>query len=115
MRAIDNFFERLEMTTDVTAAAPKAAPDVINVQVRYPAAPKPFIDPRAQASETVGHLKARVLAAFEISETQTPDQQVLFFLYLEDQKLENLQQTLEQLAGRDRVLKLRLVQQIVQG
>lgn len=103
------------MASEQTAAAPHAAPDLINVQVRYPAAPKPFVDPKAQPSETVGQLKARVLKAFEVAETQTPEQQVLYFIYLGDEKLDDLNRTLGDITGKDRVLKLKLVQQIIQG
>ncbi|MBI3894357.1 MAG: hypothetical protein HY313_00350 [Acidobacteria bacterium] len=103
------------MTAEKPAAAPHAAPDLINVQVRYPAAPRPFIDPKAQAAETLGQLKSRVLAAFEVAETQGPEQQVLFFFYHENERLDDLTRTLGQIAGEDRVLKLKLVQQIVQG
>lgn len=87
----------------------------INVHVRYPAASKPFVDPHTQPEEALQSLKARVLVAFELQEIQDGNQTVLYFLYKEDQKLENLSMTVGQLAGEHHELKLRLVQQIVQG
>ncbi len=90
-------------------------PKEINVHVRYVAAPKPFVDPRAKPEETLQSLKSRVLQAFELKEIQDGNQTVLYFLYKEDQKLENLTVTLAQLVGEHHELKLRLVQQIVQG
>jgi len=87
----------------------------INVHVRYLAAPKPFVDSHADPAETVQQLKVRVLGAFELKEIQDANQTVLYFLYKEDQKLENLSVTLGELAGNHHELKLRLVQQIVQG
>lgn len=87
----------------------------INVHVRYLAAPKPFVDPHASPGETLQSLKARVLTAFDLKEIQDSNQTVLYFLYKEDQKLENLTLTLAELLENHHELKLRLVQQIVQG
>lgn len=90
-------------------------PKEINVHVRYPAAPKPYVDPHAKPEETLQSLKSRVLQAFELKEIEDGNQTVLYFLYKEDQKLENLTVTLAQLVGEHHEIKLRLVQQIVQG
>ena len=90
-------------------------PQHLNLHVRYLAAPKPFVDPHAAPSETLQSVKARVLTAFDLKEIQDANQTVLYFLYKEDQKLENLALTLGELAGDHHELKLRLVQQIVQG
>lgn len=87
----------------------------LEVNVRYPAAAKPFVDPKADPQETLASLKARVLDAFHLTEVQDPNQSVLYFLYHEDEKLEDLSQTLGHIAGDRHVLKLKLVQQIIQG
>ncbi len=104
------------MTASIhTPAAGDAAHRHLTVQVRYPAAPRPFVDSHASPTETVGQLKARVLDAFEVSETSGPDGQTLYILYHEDERLDDLARTLGQIAGREHVLKLKLVQQLVQG
>lgn len=90
-------------------------PKKLEVNVRYPAAAKPFIDPKADPQETLASFKARVLDAFQLKETQDQNQSVLYFLYHEDVKLEDLSQTLAHVAGGKHSLKLKLVQQIIQG
>ncbi len=45
----------------------------IRVVVHYIAAAEPFKDAHADRSETVGHLKARVLLAFGLTEGPTPE------------------------------------------
>ena len=87
----------------------------IEVTVRYPAVTHPFVDPKADPADSLGHLKARVLLAFGLEETHGPGGSTLYFLYHGDQKLENLNQTLAEIAGSHHELKLKLVQQIVQG
>ena len=49
----------------------------LHVVVHYPAADEPFKDKDAKRSETVGHLKARVLTAFGLTEGQGPDNTVV--------------------------------------
>ena len=90
-------------------------PKKLEVNVRYPAAAKPFVDPKADPQETLASLKTRVLEAFHLKETQDPNQSVLYFLYYGDVKLEDLSQTLGHIACDEHVLKLKLVQQIIQG
>lgn len=87
----------------------------LEVIVRYPAATKPFVDPKADQQETFASLKARVLEAFGLAEVQDPNQSILYFLYHGDVKLEDLSCTLGQIAGHEHVLRLKLVQQIIQG
>lgn len=88
----------------------------IKVMVHYVAAGEPFKDDHADPSETIGHLKSRVLTAFGLSEGQTPDgNTATFTLYHDKQPLDNMNQTLGDIAGSHKVLQLRLVQQITQG
>ena len=91
------------------------AQKTLNLQVRYVAATKPFVEPHASPDETLQSVKAKVLAAFDLKEIQDGNQTILYFLYKDDKKLENLSITLGQLAEDAHELKLRLVQQIVQG
>lgn len=86
------------------------------VIVHYVAAEEPFKDKAANPTETVGELKARVLAAFGLSEGSTPDgNSATYTLHHHKTVLDNLNQTLEEIAGDQPVLQLQLVQQIVQG
>lgn len=102
-------------TQNQETAANHAAPAHLEVSIRYPAATKPFVDPHASPSETVGALKVRVLAAFEVTETSGPDGQTLFFLYFGDERIDDPSRMLGQIAGDKHSLKLKLVQQLVQG
>jgi hypothetical protein len=88
----------------------------LRVVVHYPAAAGPFKDEDADRDETVGQLKARVLAAFGLSEGTTADGNVVTYtLYQHRTPLENPAQTLRDLAGHQRVLQLKLSQQLIQG
>jgi hypothetical protein len=86
------------------------------VMVHYPPAEEPFKDDEANREETVGRLKERVLQAFGLAEGQTPDGNIVSYtLYEQKTALENMSQTLGELAGTKNVLQLKLSQQITQG
>jgi hypothetical protein len=86
------------------------------VTVHYVAAGEPFRDDHAKRTETVGHLKQRVLVFFGLSENQTPDgNTATYTLYHYKIPLENMNQTLGEVAGEQEVLQLKLSQQITQG
>ena len=92
------------------------AQNTLKVTVHYPPAEEPFKDDDADPSETVGQLKARVLLAFGLEEGQTPDGSTIVYpLYDKKQQLENPAQTLGELSGNQKVLQLKLSQQITQG
>jgi hypothetical protein len=87
----------------------------LRVVVHYAAAEKPYREdaPRTQA---VGELKALVLKAFGLTEGGGPGgTNVVYTLYHEKRALENLAETLGQVAGDREALELKLVQQITQG
>lgn len=87
----------------------------LHVVVHYPAAEEPFKD-GAERSETVGQLKVRALKAFGLTEGQLPDGNIAAYtLYHHKTPLENLNQTLGEIAGEQKVLQLKLSQQITQG
>jgi hypothetical protein len=89
---------------------------LLHVVVHYIGAGEPFKDDHAERSETVGHLKARVLTAFGLVEGPTPDgNTVTFTLYHGKTPLENLAQTLGEVAGDAPVLQLKLARQVIQG
>jgi len=87
----------------------------LEVVVHYVAAERPFKE-HAAPHETVGQLKVRVLAAFGLTEGQTPDgNTVTYTLYHDKTPLENMNEPLSEVARHEHVLQLKLVQQIVQG
>ncbi len=87
----------------------------LQVVVHYMAAGEPFKDD-VDPNETVGQLKARVLAAFGLTEGQNPAGSVATYtLYHDKMPLENMSQTLGSIAGDKKVLQLKLSQQITQG
>lgn len=102
--------------TEVAADAAKGKDKTLHVVVHYVAAEEPYKDKDADRNETVGQLKQRVLTEFGLTEGQTPDGNVTTYtIYHQKTAVENMAQTLEGLAGDDKTLQLRLVQQITQG
>ena len=89
--------------------------ETLHVVVHYPAAKEPFKDDNASRSETVGSLKARVLTAFGLSEGQQGGQNFTYTLYHDKTPLENLNETIGQVAAGQPTLQLKLSQQITQG
>jgi hypothetical protein len=87
----------------------------LRIEVRYVAAEDSFKS-EANSYETVGHLKRRVLVAFDLHEGPTPDgNTVTYTLYHDKKPLDHPNQTLGDLAGHHHELRLNLVQQITQG
>lgn len=87
----------------------------VHVIVHYAAAEKAYRED-APRSQTVGELKTLVLKAFGLSEGTGPGgTNVVYTLYYEKRALENLTETLGQIAGDKEGLELKLVQQITQG
>lgn len=86
--------------------------DDLNVQVKYSASPKPFIANHTPATETVGALLEKVLQAFGLSQGET-----VYNLRFEGNILENLNQTLGQIAQNQHShsLHLTLGHQLVSG
>lgn len=78
----------------------------INVTVTYPAAGKPFQDKNAAPDETLGSLKARVLAYFKLKEGEEGGNQVVYVLFQGKERLEDLSVTLQQVAGNAGALSL---------
>lgn len=88
----------------------------LKVTVHYPPADEPFKDHDADPEETVGHLKARVLLAFGLTEGQLPDGTIATYtLFHGKTLLENMNQTLGDVAGDKKEVQLKLSQQLTQG
>jgi hypothetical protein len=87
----------------------------LQVVVHYMAAEHPFKEDAAP-NETVGQLKKKVLVAFGLTEGQAADGNIVTYTLYHDKKpLDDLSQTLGELAGHHHVLQLKLGQQITQG
>lgn len=90
--------------------------DTININVTYPAAPKPFHDKGSDGSETLLHLKERVLAFFGLTEgADGTGKTTTYVFYRGREALEDLATTIASLAGQAHALSLTLSQQIVLG
>jgi hypothetical protein len=89
--------------------------DALHVTVHYPAAKEPYKESCVCRTETVGILKSRALVAFGLVEGQESGQTFTYTLYHKKRPLENLAETLGQVAGEERYLELKLSQQITQG
>jgi len=88
----------------------------LKVIVHYAAASKPYEQNHASRHETVGTLKTNVLHAFGLKEGQHADGNTYTYtLYHHKTPLENLSETLGQVAGDKHTLELKLSQQVTQG
>lgn len=88
----------------------------LDIVVVYPAARDDLKESGVNRNETLGQLKARVLIAFELTEGKGPDGNITSYVFYHGkEKLENLNQTLGDIAGDKHVLHLKLAQQIVYG
>lgn len=88
----------------------------LNVTVTYVAAKEPFKQKDVTRSETVNTLKAEVLKAFGLVEGPGTDGKTFTYtLFHGKTPLENLNQTLGDVAGDKHELELKLTQQVTQG
>lgn len=88
----------------------------LKVTVHYPAAKKPFEEGDASRSESLATLKKAVLTAFGLTEGQSADGKTYTYtLYHGKTPLENLNESLGQIAGEKHTLELKLSQQVTQG
>ena len=87
----------------------------LEVIVHYPAVKKPFEEKHASRKETLNFLKSAVLKAFGLPEGQVDGKTYTYTLYHHKTPLENLGETLGQLAGHAESLVLKLSQQVIQG
>lgn len=105
------------MDTSIQQGA-KAAPsknDSLVVKVRYLAARQQFVDPKAQANETLAELKPRVLAFFELSEGAVNGGTKIYQFVHGTQVQTDLNVTLGSIGDRNRDLELMLIEQFEQG
>lgn len=87
----------------------------VRVSVHYVAAGQPF-QQEFPRSTTLSQVKQAALTAFALTEGADPSGNVVAYtLYDKKVPLENLAQTVGELAGHQHVLQLKLAQQITQG
>ncbi len=95
---------------------PEVEVKTLEVKVTFSAAKKPFEQENASRTETVGTLKKAVLDAFGLTEGQSADGKTFTYtLFHGKTPLENLSQTLGEIAGDKHELELKLSQQVTQG
>jgi hypothetical protein len=88
----------------------------LKVVVHYAAAKMPYEQEHANRNETIGTLKTNALNAFGLKEGQHADGNTYTYtLYHHKTPLENLNETLGQVAGDKHTLELKLSQQVTQG
>lgn len=87
----------------------------LEVIVHYPAVKKPFEEKHAGRKETLSTLKSTALKAFGLPEGEVDGKTYTYTLYYYKTPLENLSETLGQLAGNAESLMLKLSQQVTQG
>jgi hypothetical protein len=88
----------------------------LKVVVHYAAAKMPYEQEHTSRHETIGTLKTSVLSAFGLKEGQHADGDTYTYtLYHHKTPLENLSETLGQVAGDKHTLELKLSQQVTQG
>ena len=88
----------------------------IDIVVTYPAARDDLKETGVNRLEPLGQLKSRVLIAFELTEGKGPDGNITSYVFYHGKdKLEDLAQTLGEIAGQKPVLHLKLAQQIIYG
>jgi hypothetical protein len=90
------------------------ASNLIDVKIVYPSAHKPA--EREFAPETLlREVKRLALDFFGLQEGTDGGNQVVFFLYVRDQKLENLDQPLSAVADGHRRVNFRLAKEVIAG
>jgi hypothetical protein len=101
---------------EMTETTTLKAKGTLKVIVHYPAAKMPFEQDHASRTETVGTLKSAVLTAFGLTEGQSVDGRTFTYtLFHQKTPLDNLNQTLGQIADDKHTLELKLSQQVTQG
>lgn len=93
--------------------APRHATLVL--RVRYLPVPTPYVEPKAQESETLGELKTRMLTHFGLAEGEANGGRKEYAFTAGGIIQTNLGETLATLAAGKQTLELNLLEQFIQG
>lgn len=85
------------------------------VQVRYLAANRPYVDPKADGTETVAQLKPRVLEYFGLVEGDVDGGRKQYAFSVGGITLIDLNVSLASIAGDKHRVELTLLEQFIQG
>jgi len=89
--------------------------DTLNLHVRYLASPKPYVDPKALLTETLGELKPVVLKYFGLVEGPVDGGRKEYAFSAHGVIQSNMSETLGNLAQGKHQLELKLLEQFIQG
>ena len=89
--------------------------DQVDVTVTYVAAKHDYQDKHVERNTTLLQVKQAAMAKFRVQESQTANEQVFFWLYLGDTKLEDQNRTIGDVAQGADKMEFMLVQQIIYG
>jgi hypothetical protein len=104
------------MMETTAVSSPEHAHQLEVLQVRYPPAPKPFIEHHPDPSETIGSLRERAKTFFGVADTTLPNgDRILFYLIFGRDRLENDAATVGSVVGDDPAPHFRLGKQHIQG
>jgi len=103
------------MNTIASSSEQNAHHETLNVNVRYAASGKPYVDPKASANETLSTLKQQVLVFFGLVEGDVDGGHKVYFLTYKGVQQTDLLMQLGQLAQSAHHLELNLIEQFIQG
>lgn len=89
--------------------------DQIEVTVSYVAAKHDYEDKHVDPQATLLEVKQAAMKKFKVEEAQTGNEQVFFWLYLGDTKLEDQSRTIGAISAGASSVEFMLVQQIIYG
>ena len=89
--------------------------DSVDVTVTYVAAKHDYEDKHVERTATLLEVKQGAMAKFKVQESTTANEQVFFWLYLGDTKLEDQNRTIGEVAQGADAIEFMLVQQIIYG
>ena len=89
--------------------------DTLALRVRYLPVPKPYVEPKAQESETLAELKTRMLMHFGLVEGEANGGRKEYAFAAGGLIQTNLGTTLATLAAGKQTLELNLLEQFIQG
>jgi len=102
------------MDTQAQLAA-EAKPKTLVLHVRYLGARRQYVEPDESFATTLGEVKPKVLAFFQLTETSGQQGGKVYTFAMGGTPLTDLSVTLESLAAGKHELKLDLIEQLEQG